>query len=670
MENPAPAISQIVALLSEVEIFKNLSPAVVEKIAGKVKRETYAKGHVLFRRGEEARALYVVASGQISLLGPVAGGREMPFTFIGEGEILGEMALLTQSPRHFTAVLATTAELLILEKKDFESLLEKTPAIGVHLSRVLSERLALTTERGVQELSTTLKQAPRMDLFLSLLGEPRSSAFALNLAVSILEQSRQKTALVDFCINRKSAILEALGWSGVVPTVEELAQQTILELLRKIKITHPSGLDIIPLPTGLLASPKDKIKAIKALNHLRASYNYCLLMATPLSWESLQPFFKEVNQIYLMSPSEAALQNEIYTKLTQTPLDREGEQPREILIIEDGKNSFVNPAKLRLGWSKTIDKALEGGQKPFEALTDTKTLRAIERLARLLINLKVGMALGSGGARGYAIAGILKVLEREKIYPDILAGTSIGALVGALYAKGLSVEEIIEIGSRVDKNWIRDIVFWDLTLPKEGGFLGGIKLQRFFKTLFDDLDFNDLELPFACVATDIKTGEEVILKSGRVIDSVRASLSVPIVWKPYVMGERYLVDGGLVNPVPTSVIKSMGADVLLAVRLTSSPAERKYSLGMLGKKNNDNKSVGLIDVFFHMISTMTHEIAVNKAEIAHLTIHPRIPHYSWTDFDRVDELVAIGEQAAEELLPQVKALFPFFKDYCVTKLKR
>ncbi|MBI4668793.1 MAG: patatin-like phospholipase family protein [Elusimicrobia bacterium] len=236
-------------------------------------------------------------------------------------------------------------------------------------------------------------------------------------------------------------------------------------------------------------------------------------------------------------------------------------------------------------------------------------------------------------------------------------------------AKGLSVEEITNVALSIDKNWIRETAFWDLDIPPHGGFLGGLKLQRFFKTLFDDLEFKDLELPFVSIATDIHTGEEIVIKEGRVIDAVRASIAIPVIFKPHKLMGRLLVDGGLVNPVPTSALIGQGADILIATRLTDSPSERRFSIGLVGKTTEEIKEMGVLDIFFRTISTMSHQIAISQTEIAHVVIHPKAPNYNWVDFEKAGELIRLGEEAAWQVMPKIKALLPFFADNCATRVK-
>lgn len=179
--------------------------------------------------------------------------------------------------------------------------------------------------------------------------------------------------------------------------------------------------------------------------------------------------------------------------------------------------------------------------------------------------LRLGVALGSGSARGWAHIGALQALKEMGVKPDIVAGTSAGALVGACYAAG-KLDLLEEWALSLD--WKEMVGLLDVRLI--GGLLEGRKLFRFFEQHMDGLAIKDLQLPFGAVCTDLESGRELWLRSGHVIDAVRASISLPGVFRPYrTNNNRFLVDGGLVNPVPVSLARAMGADLVIAINLNA-----------------------------------------------------------------------------------------------------
>jgi NTE family protein len=177
--------------------------------------------------------------------------------------------------------------------------------------------------------------------------------------------------------------------------------------------------------------------------------------------------------------------------------------------------------------------------------------------------MKIGLALGSGSARGWAHIGVIRALEEANIKVDYIAGTSIGAFVGAFYSSGnLDYLEKFALGM----DWKSIISFFDVGFPIRG-LLDGEKIYQLVSKQFLKKKIEETKIPFCTVATDLIAGEEVVIKSGNIVDAVRASISLPGIFTPLKKDEKYLVDGGLVNPVPVDVVQKMGADITIAVDL-------------------------------------------------------------------------------------------------------
>ena len=184
---------------------------------------------------------------------------------------------------------------------------------------------------------------------------------------------------------------------------------------------------------------------------------------------------------------------------------------------------------------------------------------------------KIGLALGSGSARGWAHIGVVRALSEAGIHIDYIAGTSIGAMVGAVYASG-NIDTLEEVVLQLD--WKQIAYFFDVVLPKSG-LIDGKKLSTFVRSHVNGINIEELPIPLCAVSTDLATGDEVIIQSGDIIDAVRASISVPGIFTPVKKNGAFLVDGGLVNPVPVSVARQMGADFVIAVDLNHGIASDK-----------------------------------------------------------------------------------------------
>jgi NTE family protein len=201
--------------------------------------------------------------------------------------------------------------------------------------------------------------------------------------------------------------------------------------------------------------------------------------------------------------------------------------------------------------------------------------------------LKFGLALGSGSARGMSHIGVIQVLEAYHIPIDMIAGTSIGAVVGSVYATGASVEQIKEAALAMKQR--KSFSFLDPTIPRSGLISGNRTEEILEKIALKDKTFDDLKIPFAAVATDIKTGAKVILNQGSVIKAVRASISIPGIFTPAKYQDYFLVDGGVVDPVPVDVVQMMGANIIIAVSLTQKSP--KSMVMIVNKETGDLNEV-------------------------------------------------------------------------------
>jgi len=177
---------------------------------------------------------------------------------------------------------------------------------------------------------------------------------------------------------------------------------------------------------------------------------------------------------------------------------------------------------------------------------------------------KIGLALGCGGARGLAHIGVLKVLEKYQIRVDIVTGTSMGAFIGGAYASGIKVSAMEEIALNAD--WKMTAMMFFPTISSSG-LVDGKRIKGFLKKVIGNRNIEELDRKFACVATDILSGEEIVIDRGSLIEAIRASISIPTIFTPVHHGNRFLVDGGIVNPVPVDLARRMGADIVIAVNV-------------------------------------------------------------------------------------------------------
>jgi NTE family protein len=249
---------------------------------------------------------------------------------------------------------------------------------------------------------------------------------------------------------------------------------------------------------------------------------------------------------------------------------------------------------------------------------------------------KIGIALGGGFARGMAHIGILKVLEEEGIEVEMLAGTSVGAVIGALYCSGISAKEMEEVAALVRFSSIARY-----TLSRYG-FCSNDRLGAFLRKILKVRTFEELKRPLAVTATDFVTGKGVVFRSGPLIDPVRASCAYPGMFLPVNVDGKLLVDGMLAHPVPTVPLREMGADRVIGVYLSSQWTNLK------GPRH-------VFDVIGQCFSIAQEKMSSLWQSSADLVLVPDVSGFSYDDFARAPELVKMGEAVARAALPKIKA---------------
>ncbi|MDA9533363.1 patatin-like phospholipase family protein [Bradyrhizobium sp. CCBAU 25338] len=296
----------------------------------------------------------------------------------------------------------------------------------------------------------------------------------------------------------------------------------------------------------------------------------------------------------------------------------------------------------------------------------------------------IGLALGGGAARGFAHIGIIRTLLANGIVPDVVVGTSIGAVVGGLYAAG-QLDTLEEWGRSLQG--MRNILgYLDIRL-NGSGLIGGEKLAIRLEEACGQTQIEDLPIKFAAVATEVRTGHEIWLTRGRVVNAMRASYALPGIFAPVLIGDRWLVDGALVNPVPVSAARALGAEIVIAANLSSdifTHSTTIYSHGAMpetvapgagettvkrrfprlfspektvkreffGGGGRPGISSVMVDAFNIMQDRITR--ARLAGDPPDMLITPRVGQIGWFDFHRADDLIAFGTRAAERALDSIQ----------------
>jgi len=249
---------------------------------------------------------------------------------------------------------------------------------------------------------------------------------------------------------------------------------------------------------------------------------------------------------------------------------------------------------------------------------------------------KIAIVLGAGASRGFAHIGVLKVLELNKIPVHMIVGTSAGSFVGSLYAYGFNSFQLQKLALSLEKGDIADF-----TVP-DNGFIKGEKLEAYVNSRVNSTPIEKLRFPFYAVATGIPDGQEVVFGKGNTGTAVRASCSIPGVFRPVKISDKMYVDGGVVSPVAVDAAKRQGADIVIAVDVSSDLDTRQPE--------------GTIDTILQAINVMYSKLSALQTSRADIVIKPKVGYIGSAEFERRHEAIMEGEKATAEAMPKIKAL--------------
>lgn len=247
---------------------------------------------------------------------------------------------------------------------------------------------------------------------------------------------------------------------------------------------------------------------------------------------------------------------------------------------------------------------------------------------------KIGLALGSGGARGFSHLGVIKILEKHNIPIDYIAGSSMGALVGAFYGAGQSIEQMYQLALTFKRKY-----FMDIMVPKMG-LIQGERIKSYIKMFTYNKRLEDFDIPVSIVTTDIYSGEKVVFNEGDAASAVRASISIPGIFVPENIAGRLLVDGGVIDRIPISVVKDMGADIVIAVDCS--------------KFEQNTEVYSIYDIIMQSIDIMQNEITNYRMVDADVVMRPEVYSYSSRNYTQIAEIIEKGEKEAEKQVESIK----------------
>ena len=633
-------------IIDQIPLFASLSISDKKIIAGSSLIVEYKKGDIVYREGDSPDSFYCVITGRLRAY-IAKKAEEEDLEYLKRGKYFGIISILTGEPHSVNVQAVNDSIILKIPKDAFDKILKRIPGLAIHFSQTLSRRLKRKDLGEKRVFESTI---------VSVFGASDkigATYYVLNLGVSIKIQTGKKVILLD--MNRAGENISSfLGVKSELKPVVLDSPFFEESIVRANIFKHNLGVDII----HVLHNPNEPTHLIPLLSYLTNDYHYVIVDLPGYLDDTIFESMKQSDVVHLITACDEA------------SLGATGK-----LIGELKKSSSVIGQKIKMITSeygvslpcyaagkdpvpvkrdifatlpdinKTEYKIDELKAPIVMAYPDCEYSKTIRRVSRQLGDCLIGLALGAGAAQGLAHIGVLKVIERHNIPIDILSGTSMGALIGALWASGKNADEIEKVVSRF-KTKMSVLRLVDLTLPRKG-LIKGREIRRFLVSQFGDKTFRDLRLPFKVITCDIKTREEIVLEEGSLVDAVMASVAIPGVFEPVKVGERFLVDGGIINPLPTNVLMKMSVAKIIAVNTLPSPEDIQRS---------KRKFSNIFDVIVNSVQAGEYLLAEISCQDADIALRPIVPTVDWYEFYESEKIVKKGEEESLKCLSQFREL--------------
>lgn len=644
---------------NEIPLFSSLSPSEIRLIEKKIRLAEYKRGDRVYEEGKPADAFYVIVSGRFRVFQKIRGEEEKTLIYLYRGDYFGESSLLTGQAHSASVEARSDGLLLRLDKEDFLKTLAGIPALSLHLSRTLGHRLTKIEGPGKK------KQEVKVAALYATVTPKESFQFLIDLATNLVRETKSRVIFIDFFPLSDFWISEDFQPKPAAPLSLDKVDPARESDLKPALVDSSAGFQYLPIGSEKGEEREKKLSSL--ITFLSYRFDFLLIrLGTTLGDLSFKAL-KQSDFIYLLldgSPAGLSKSASLIQELEQTF----GFTKNEIkVILPEGSSP---------GPDLSVFQILPSRNRQPERYHSVMRFITKELAGTLL-----GLVLGSGAAYGLAHIGVLRVLEKENIPVDIMAGSSMGALVGAFWAAGYRTGDLEKIAKSLDRQnaFFKLLGLGDLSLAHHG-FFHGRQVVRFMESYLADRTFQDLQVPVKIVATSLTYSQQVIFEKGRVVDALRASISIPGIFRPYRWQGELLIDGGILNPLPVDVLAKMGVKKIIAVNVLTGPEERVQKsrvraekrkklfdvksehplwqrfLGPLWEKLTEHFSDNIFNVIMNTIQFMEYEIAEMASQEADVLIRPIVHEGHWAEFYQPDKFIRAGEEKTLEQIDEIKRL--------------
>lgn len=688
------------SLVKQIPIFNKLNLFDLQRIAQKANLIEYKKGDIICQQGKPADGFYCLISGRVQAYSLNIDGRKSDVEFIHRGMHFGIISLLTGEHHSLSYEALNDSIVLKIDKDDFQHILSAVPQLGVEMSHSLSKRI-----RSKRAKSKFIFESSIISIYSPVKGSG-SSTYAANLALSLERETRKKVILVNISTAAEIKEAEASKVGEASPTFGEASpkwKKAPVELGSIIddheKIIHSIGRGEMAVDLLRVSFDPADVSLVNRMGQFVSSlvhdYHYVVV---DLPNEMDDVVLKTLTQsdliqlVTLDRTEDLKLTHQVICSLEEQLKEKFEQETLQVIISGKQEACYLSFEEVNRQIDFEVYRKLpriESSQLNVAVVGKTMSItvpspesdyaQEVRKIARHISGILVGLVLGGGAALGVAHIGVIRVLEEEHIPIDVVVGTSMGALVGAYWTTGKNSYDL----EKLAREFTSARSLWKLVDPvfPKSGLVGGRMIKHWLSSRgLKDKTFYSTRIPLKIVTYDLIKRQEIVIGSGSLVDAVRKSAAIPGVINPVIEGDRVIIDGGVLNPLPTNVLLQMGVKKIIAINVLQSPehvtkgyeteqeairAAMKvpfrqapwhyvsWRAGMFVKKL---MTPNIADIIVRGLQASEYIISQANAQYADVLIHPNLENINWYELYKVDELIKRGEEATRQALPEIKKL--------------